>query len=124
MILSVIFILFMFPTEILLEIFEAACTDDGTTGRSLSRVSRHFHAASKHLKFQSISLTTPSQLVHFASLLDRTPHSLRRLRYLFVSNIRSVPSSTVLTTTSTHFWESEVGFIPSVTSVMSSNYTR
>ncbi|KAG7444345.1 uncharacterized protein BT62DRAFT_1077693, partial [Guyanagaster necrorhizus] len=42
------------PCEIWLEIFKLACTDGGSTGRSLSLVSRVFYDLAKETRFHSV----------------------------------------------------------------------
>lgn len=73
------------PPEILIEIASFACTDNGTTGRALSLVSKLFRATSSSVKLQSIALHAVSQFDAFAAHLDSLPRRLRRVRYLFVS---------------------------------------
>ena len=73
------------PPEICTEICAFACLDSGHTGRSLSLVSKFVHEASQPTKLQSISLHGQSQITAFASLLQRTPSHLCRVKYLFIS---------------------------------------
>ncbi|RDB23406.1 hypothetical protein Hypma_009082 [Hypsizygus marmoreus] len=75
------------PAEILLEIFKAACTDDGSTGRALATTSRLFHHLSKEFWFQSIAATGARQLKDLAVILTNTPPRFRRVRHLFLSNV-------------------------------------
>ncbi|KAI0638592.1 hypothetical protein C8Q77DRAFT_442003 [Trametes polyzona] len=55
------------PPEILAVIFSLACTDGGSTGCSLSQVSRYFRSVARPVRFQSIALVSdsPLQLVKF-----------------------------------------------------------
>ncbi|KAF7308368.1 hypothetical protein HMN09_00685400 [Mycena chlorophos] len=66
------------PTELLHHIFSFACTDVGTTGRSLSMVSHHIHNASATFKLQSIALFGRKQTLSFAALVSHdkvVPHT-------------------------------------------------
>ncbi|EAU90722.1 hypothetical protein CC1G_03991 [Coprinopsis cinerea okayama7 len=72
------------PPEIWIRIFSLACTDDGTTGRSLSLVSGAFNTLSKPFKYQSIALTRSKRVLSFNAQLDRLPSDDRRVKYLFV----------------------------------------
>ncbi|KAJ7879629.1 hypothetical protein B0H14DRAFT_2709502 [Mycena olivaceomarginata] len=51
------------PLEIWTEIFAFACTDDGTTSRALSVVSRTVHIMSMPLKYQSLCVVGPDRLL-------------------------------------------------------------
>lgn len=73
------------PTEVWQKIFTLACLDSGQTGRSLSLVSRYFHAISEPTKLQSISIEGTDHIVAFAAILDNTPAHLRHVRHFFVS---------------------------------------
>ena len=75
-----------FAPEICEHIFAYACTDDGTTGRSLSMVSRLVHNTSKTFKYYSIAIDGPRQAVGFAELMESFPPDLRIVPHLFVSN--------------------------------------
>ena len=66
-------------------IFEYACLDDGSSGCSLSLVSRYFHEASKGSRYKSIFLTTPNQLRKVVLILTPLPKHLRRVRHLYIS---------------------------------------
>ncbi|KAF7308369.1 hypothetical protein HMN09_00685500 [Mycena chlorophos] len=59
------------PIELLQHIFSFACTDIGTTGRSLSLVSRHVRDVSAAVKLQSVALFGHNQILGFASLLSQ-----------------------------------------------------
>ncbi|KAG5647915.1 hypothetical protein DXG03_007839 [Asterophora parasitica] len=76
------------PVELFFEIFRAACTDDGTTGRALSLVSRYFHGISDEFKLQSVCVVGACQLVAFAEYLAAIPAPSRRVRHLFISIIQ------------------------------------
>ncbi|KAF8874776.1 hypothetical protein CPB84DRAFT_560788 [Gymnopilus junonius] len=73
------------PSEICGEIYSFACRDDGTTGRSLSLVSRYISETSRPYKFQSVTIVGHQQLVAFANLIEDTPQELRRVQCIFIS---------------------------------------
>lgn len=80
------------PLEISLSIFSLACTDGGNTGRSLSLVSKHIHAASKPVKLHSMSIRGLRQMKAFANLLESLPPRLRRVHHLsIVDHIDRLP---------------------------------
>lgn len=72
------------PAEIWMTIFSYACTDDGSTGRSISLVSRWFWDTSRSTKHQSLVVKGVNQITGIASMLERLPPELRRVRYLSV----------------------------------------
>lgn len=74
------------PTELWTYIFFYACMDDGSTGRSLSSVSKFFNEASKFAKYQSVALRGLSQTIQFASLIEELPEIHRGVCHLFVTN--------------------------------------
>ena len=78
-----------FPPEIFERIFAFACTDDGTTGRSLSMVSRSVHNTSISFKYYSVAITGPRQAVGFAELMENFPDCSHHVSHLFVSNRQS-----------------------------------
>ncbi|KAF7981959.1 hypothetical protein HWV62_30759 [Athelia sp. TMB] len=73
------------PPEIWYKIASYACTDGGATGLSLSRVSKLIRASTVALKLQSVSIHGHGQVIAFHKLLLRTPSSLRRTRFLYIS---------------------------------------
>ncbi|KAH9895689.1 hypothetical protein C8Q73DRAFT_744954 [Cubamyces lactineus] len=74
------------PLELHAQIFEFACTDDGSTARSLSLVSRYVrHIAAPYL-YQSLSIAGLEQMHELVARLDVTPPHLRRIRHLFLSD--------------------------------------
>ncbi|KAH9926843.1 hypothetical protein B0H21DRAFT_137294 [Amylocystis lapponica] len=75
-----------FPAEIWTRIFSLACTDDGSTGRSISLVSTYIHDVSLPIQLQSIALAGHRQLHRFADMLERRPPHLRNVRNLCVSH--------------------------------------
>lgn len=81
------------PLEICLHIFSLACTDDGSTGRSLSLVSRGFAEVSRTVQLQSIALWGSSQLAGFASILRDRYSKGQKVHHLFMSDKpRKTPS--------------------------------
>jgi hypothetical protein len=75
-----------FPPELCQHIFQLACTDDGTTGRALSLVSKYIHSSSKRCKLQSIAISGADQATRFVLALQRTPEQYRRVSYLTIVN--------------------------------------
>ncbi|KAJ6594403.1 hypothetical protein B0H19DRAFT_1095356, partial [Mycena capillaripes] len=75
------------PPEIWTEIFSFACTDDGSTGRALSTVSRAVHIICKPLKYQSICVLRPDQLLKLLGVLFALAPETRKVRYLFVASL-------------------------------------
>ena len=74
------------PPELCQRIFQFACTDDGTTGRALSLVSKYIHLSSKRFKLQSVTVRGADQATHFVLALQRTPDQYRRVSYLTIVN--------------------------------------
>ena len=72
------------PVEIWHLIFSLACTDDGSTGRSLSLVSTHFRDISAPFKYQSITITRWSQIIAFSQFFCKLPASQKKILFLFV----------------------------------------
>ncbi|KAI0637845.1 hypothetical protein C8Q77DRAFT_394159 [Trametes polyzona] len=59
------------PVETLQRIFEFACTDGGSTGNSISRVSKRFRAIGRTTRFQSVLLAaSPRRLQSFVALYE------------------------------------------------------
>ncbi|KAF5336068.1 hypothetical protein D9611_006400 [Ephemerocybe angulata] len=84
------------PNEILLQIFEFACDDDGSMGRALSLVSRRFSNLSQEYKFQSIAVMGLARVVPLAAILKRLPERNRRIRHLFLSSTGQTAPDTSL----------------------------
>ena len=84
----------IFPVEIWHLIFSLACTDDGSTGRSLSLVSTHFCDISAPFKYQSIAITHWSKIIAFSQFFCKLPASQKKTRFLFVHH--SLPFLDVL----------------------------
>ncbi|KDQ63974.1 hypothetical protein JAAARDRAFT_99488, partial [Jaapia argillacea MUCL 33604] len=72
------------PQEIWEYIFKLACVDGGTTGRSLSLVSKDFRVASQSARFHSVAIDGDEQAVSFASLIRSLPPDLRCVRHFFI----------------------------------------
>lgn len=73
------------PVEVLEKIFTLACVDDGTTGRSLSLVSRYIHTVALASKLQSVAARGIVQILRFSEYLQKLPAPQRRVKYLFIS---------------------------------------
>jgi len=97
------------PTEIFMEIFKAACTDDGTTGRSLSLVSHFVNEASKGVKLQSLAIVGVRQIMAATTMLESTPPQFRRVKHLFLSGGPQRETSGELEADFTRDWEYNVG---------------
>lgn len=73
------------PVEIWTPIFTLACTDDGTTGRSLSQVSQYIRTVSRPIRFQSVAVKGWDQLQGLANSLESVSTECRRVRHLCIS---------------------------------------
>jgi hypothetical protein len=73
------------PAEIWSRIFSEACMDDGSTGRSLSLVSKYIRDTSKPYKYQCL-FVEERQLRLLVSTLKMIPLEFRRVRHLFLSS--------------------------------------
>ncbi|KAI0789797.1 hypothetical protein C8Q75DRAFT_764900 [Abortiporus biennis] len=85
------------PPEIHARIFSYACTDDGTTGLSLSLVSRYIYDVSSPFQWQAVSLPGYTHLVLFAQRLQRhtrTNNPKRPIYHLFISDRGTPPPVT------------------------------
>jgi hypothetical protein len=78
------------PVELCQRIFHYACTDDGTTGRSLSLVSKYIHDTSEPYKLQSISISGADNAARFVLALRRTLPHHRHVTHLHISNDATV----------------------------------
>lgn len=74
------------PIELHSQIFELACTDDGTTARSLSMVSRYVREVSQPFALQSVAVSGLSSLAGLVEKLETLPSRKRRVRKLFISD--------------------------------------
>ncbi|KAH9912972.1 uncharacterized protein BXZ73DRAFT_55780 [Epithele typhae] len=74
------------PLELHAQIFEFACTDDGTTARALSLVSHYIREVAAPFLYQSLSISGLKQMNDLCERLATTPPHLRRIRHLFLSD--------------------------------------
>lgn len=74
------------PLELHSQIFQFACTDDGSTARSLSLVSQYVREASQPFLLQSVAVSGLSSLTELVSKLQSLPSHKRRVRHLFLSD--------------------------------------
>ena len=74
--------------ELHAQIFEYACVDDGSTARSLALVSRYIHAVAQPFLYQSLAVRGPVQIHALTSRLAPLPHYLRRIRHLYLAELR------------------------------------
>ncbi|EPQ54801.1 hypothetical protein GLOTRDRAFT_42902, partial [Gloeophyllum trabeum ATCC 11539] len=73
------------PLEICERMFSFACTDDGTTGCSLSLVSRYVRDASRRVRLQSVALQTYQQMQKFCVMVENLPPRHRRVHHLLLT---------------------------------------
>jgi hypothetical protein len=80
-------ILDLIPPEVLAVICSYACTDDGTTGRSLSLVCRYLRNVSEHVRYQSVAVLGMFQITSLTDiLLERAAHGSKDVvRSMFLS---------------------------------------
>jgi hypothetical protein len=74
------------PPEVLHEIYGLCCTDSGTTGLSLSLVSRYINETSRPYRIISVALVGVSQAAAFASYVQALSPDARRTHYLLISD--------------------------------------
>lgn len=80
------------PVEIVTDIFELACTDDGSTWPSLSVVSRGFHNLSTPCMFLSLTVSNKRKMSAVLARLRNAAPAARRVVQLFLScNMKCVP---------------------------------
>jgi hypothetical protein len=72
------------PPELCERIFALACLDDGTTGRSLSLVSKYISDISKSFKLQSLVVRNLYQAEGLVSTLKKLSYTEKRVVHLFV----------------------------------------
>ncbi|EIN11963.1 hypothetical protein PUNSTDRAFT_132106 [Punctularia strigosozonata HHB-11173 SS5] len=72
------------PNELWNTIFATACLDDGSTGRSLSAVTKTVREATAGVKLGSVALTGETQVTKFRNLLLRTETCRRKIQHLFL----------------------------------------
>ncbi|KAJ7162047.1 hypothetical protein C8R46DRAFT_1193852 [Mycena filopes] len=75
------------PPEIWNHIFSFACTDDGSTGRALSAVSRAIHILSQPSKYQSLCVLGPKQIVKLFEVLSALSAEARKVKFMFVAGL-------------------------------------
>jgi len=73
------------PTEIWTYIFYFACMDDGSTGCSLQRVSKHFRELSKYSRLTSVCLYRSKDILRFDAVITPLPPHERRVKYLHIT---------------------------------------
>ncbi|KAJ3527531.1 hypothetical protein NMY22_g9753 [Coprinellus aureogranulatus] len=73
-----------FPLEILLDILEGACQDDGTTGMSLSSMSRQLRLYWRPYRYQSVQVNGWRKLLRFEEHFSQLPKEEQRICNLFV----------------------------------------
>ena len=75
------------PSELWEPIFRAACTDGGTTGRSLALVSKRMQCLSEPYQLQSIAINNLDEAMGFISRLEASsPRARSGVRCLYFSN--------------------------------------
>ncbi|KAF7794668.1 hypothetical protein EIP86_005806 [Pleurotus ostreatoroseus] len=74
------------PLELHSQIFDLACSDDGTTARALVRVSRYVRSVAEPFLYQSLAVAGSSPLTELLERLERVPAHKRRVRRLFLSD--------------------------------------
>ncbi|KAF9448535.1 hypothetical protein P691DRAFT_639233, partial [Macrolepiota fuliginosa MF-IS2] len=74
------------PPELHSYICSLACTDDGYTARSLSRVSKYFAQITLPYLYQSLCISEPTRIRNLAKKLQTTPAHQRRIHHLFISD--------------------------------------
>jgi hypothetical protein len=67
-------------------IFHHACVDNGSTGISLSSISRYIRRVSSTFRLQSIAITGLCQLQSFLHVLENTQEANRHIRFLFIAD--------------------------------------
>ncbi|KAJ7036433.1 hypothetical protein C8F04DRAFT_1233185 [Mycena alexandri] len=78
--------------ELHFKIYTSACTDDGTTACSLSRVSRCIREVSAPRRYQSIAVYGPAQIRRLVKTLRVVPPQLRRVRFFFIYDRSTLPT--------------------------------
>lgn len=74
------------PPELQLKIFRTACLDDGSTGRSLSTVSKYISDISSEFRYQSMALAGEHQIRTFRNILERAFLSPPVVKHLFITD--------------------------------------
>ncbi|TFK26173.1 hypothetical protein FA15DRAFT_667666 [Coprinopsis marcescibilis] len=73
------------PLEIWMRICYLACTDTGTTGRTLPLVSRFMYQASKPHRLRSVAIKGVLQIVSFVRHLEALPERHRQVESLYLT---------------------------------------
>ncbi|KAM5534410.1 hypothetical protein V8D89_011877 [Ganoderma adspersum] len=74
------------PTELWQDIIERACTDGGSTGRSLILTSKFFHAQANDSRFTSVALVSLDHVERFLAFVRSRPSEWRYpVRHLWLS---------------------------------------
>lgn len=87
-----------FPIELHAYILEFACTDDGTTARSISLVSSYFNKIVRQFLYQSIAVSGYDNIRTLETRLSAIPAHLRRTRNLYIADTSNTPDGAKLTT--------------------------
>lgn len=74
------------PPELHSYICQLACTDDGSTFRALSVLSKYFHALVLPLQYQSVAISGFDSVLKLASRLEVAQPHMRRIHHLFISD--------------------------------------
>ncbi|KAI0355354.1 hypothetical protein OH77DRAFT_1403027 [Trametes cingulata] len=83
------------PTEIWREITTLACTDGGSTGRSLALTSKFFHSQSLSTRFHSLSFDSLQRVEDFLVFLREQPKDCKpQIAHLYLSFTGEPASST------------------------------
>ncbi|KAF5340988.1 hypothetical protein D9611_006078 [Ephemerocybe angulata] len=72
------------PVELWLHIFDYACSDDGTTARSLGCVSSYIREVSRFHRHYSVVIRNWNQLLAFEHLYSAAPEEQRNIRNLYI----------------------------------------
>ncbi|KAJ7290697.1 hypothetical protein C8J57DRAFT_1000427, partial [Mycena rebaudengoi] len=75
------------PPEIHMKIYRYACKDDGSTGTSLSSVSKYVRQISAEYRYQSIAVCGPVAIARLLQALCDVPEHLRRIHFLFIYDL-------------------------------------
>lgn len=71
------------PVEVYDHVFSLACLDDGTTGCSLSEVSKHIRHVSRGYRYQSVAVHSVEAAQNLATTLRQLASPDRRVRHLY-----------------------------------------
>ena len=79
------------PPELHNYICELACSEDGTTIRSLNMVSPYFNEVTKPFLYRNIAVSSIEQISALSERLSAVPVHLRQIRNMFISDTPSSP---------------------------------